>query len=58
MDINEYKKKYPDFGDVMKGRPIIIKSPIQEFAEKLEKNTKDMPTEIAELVDKHFWELV
>ena len=30
----------------------------KEFAEKIKRNTKDMPPKIAELIDKHFWELV
>ena len=30
----------------------------KEFAKKIERNTKDMPPEIAELIDGYFWELV
>ena len=31
---------------------------VKEFAEKLEKNTKHIPPEFAELIDAHFWELI
>ena len=31
---------------------------LREFAEKIEKNSKDIPPEFIDVVNKHFWELI
>jgi len=33
-------------------------NPLQDFTDKLIKNTVDMPPEFNDLINKHFWELI
>ena len=51
MDIREYKEKYPDFGNALKNRPIIIKTPtiIDKLADQI---VKEMPLRANEDIDQ------